>query len=74
MLGLGKVESSARYTDIDHAFYNATGRLYVFESGIWKGTFGSLSPTDTLSIEVSGQQLTYKHNDTALRTVTLRHP
>ncbi|WP_039735711.1 hypothetical protein, partial [Enterovibrio norvegicus] len=38
MIGLGNVESSASYTDIDYAFYLVNTTLYIYESGSSKGT------------------------------------
>ncbi|MFS1874187.1 S8 family serine peptidase [Enterovibrio norvegicus] len=70
MIGLGNVESSASYTDIDYAFYLVNSTLYIYESGGSKGTFGSIAVGDTLSIEVAEGSVTYRRNDTVVREIT----
>ncbi|WP_157939614.1 S8 family serine peptidase, partial [Enterovibrio norvegicus] len=70
MIGLGNVESSASYTDIDYAFYLVGGSLRIYESGTSRGTFGTIAVGDTLSIDVAEGTITYRRNDTVVREVT----
>ncbi|MEZ8130390.1 S8 family serine peptidase, partial [Enterovibrio norvegicus] len=70
MIGLGSVESSASYTDIDYAFYLTGGSLSVYESGASRGSVGSVSVGDTLTIEVNSNTIRYLRNNTELREVT----
>ncbi|USH01195.1 S8 family serine peptidase [Grimontia kaedaensis] len=70
MFGLGNVESSASYTDIDYAFYVVGSTLYIYESGSSRGTFGSVAVGDTLSIQVSEGAIAYYRNDTLVRSTS----
>src|SRR5690606_28124209 len=55
MAGLGVLNASRSYTDIDYAIYGSVGGvLSVYESGSSKGSFGSFTTTDVFSIERSG--------------------
>ncbi|WP_422385934.1 hypothetical protein [Enterovibrio norvegicus] len=71
MLGLGSVESSASYTDIDYAFYLSNGNLYIYENGtnISDAINPRVAVGDTLSIEVSQDIIVYRHNDNTVREV-----
>ncbi|WP_035008443.1 hypothetical protein, partial [Enterovibrio norvegicus] len=72
MMGLGSVESSASYADIDYAFYLVGSTLYIYENGAYRTNFGagSVSVGDTMTIQVNAGTVTYLRNDTALREVT----
>ncbi|CZF78583.1 Cell wall-associated protease precursor [Grimontia celer] len=70
MFGLGNVESSASYTDIDYAFYVVGSTLYIYESGSSRGTFGSVAVGDTLSIQVNEGAIAYYRNDTLVRSTS----
>ena len=41
MLGLSNGNSNASYDDIDFALYQYAGQIQVYESGTFKGTFGT---------------------------------
>ncbi|GGI93323.1 hypothetical protein GCM10007978_33690 [Shewanella hanedai] len=69
MIGLGNVEISASYTDIDYAFYLVGSSLYIYENGASRGTFGSIATSDILSIEVAEGTVTYRRNDTVVREI-----
>ncbi|WP_152442432.1 S8 family serine peptidase, partial [Grimontia indica] len=71
MFGLGNTESSASYTDIDYAFYIVNTTLYIYESGTYRGNFGSGSVAvgDTLSLEVSNGTIRYLRNGNEIRAV-----
>ncbi|WP_162176387.1 S8 family serine peptidase, partial [Enterovibrio calviensis] len=70
MIGLGSVESSASYTDIDYAFYLTGGSLSAYESGSSQGSIGSVAVGDTLTIEVNSNTIRYLRNDSVVREVT----
>ncbi|WP_157515707.1 S8 family serine peptidase, partial [Grimontia marina] len=70
MFGLGSVESSARYSDIDYAFYVVGSTLRIYESGSSRGTFGSVAVGDTLSIQVNKGAIAYYRNDTLVRSTS----
>ncbi|MGF1767340.1 S8 family serine peptidase, partial [Enterovibrio makurazakiensis] len=70
MIGLGSVESSASYTDIDYALYLVNTSLNIYENGASIGSFGSIAVGDTLSIEVAQGTVTYRINDDIAREVT----
>ena len=76
MVGLGNVDSNQSYTDIDFAIYPAgDGGLYVFESGVYKGAFGSYAAGDRLRVAVSsggmGPMVEYIKNG---RVLLMTHP
>ncbi|MEZ8143587.1 hypothetical protein ACED36_16360, partial [Enterovibrio sp. FF113] len=70
MIGLGNVESSASYTDIDYAFYIVGSSLRIYENGSSQGTFGTVSIGDTLTIDVLQGVIVYRNNGNILRTTT----
>ncbi|WP_394211163.1 S8 family serine peptidase, partial [Enterovibrio calviensis] len=73
MMGLGSVESSASYTDIDHAFYVVGTSVYLYENGGYpsgyNGTF-SIAIGDTLALEVNAGTVVYLHNGNVVHTTT----
>ncbi|MEZ9527281.1 hypothetical protein AB4243_24385, partial [Enterovibrio norvegicus] len=54
MVGLGNTETTARYTDIDFAFYIVNTTLYIYENGSHRVNFGagSVAVGDVLTLEV----------------------
>ncbi|MFP6904588.1 MAG: SdrD B-like domain-containing protein, partial [Verrucomicrobiota bacterium] len=64
MIGLNKAgnNSTASYSDIDHAIYLNKGKVLVFENGANQGNFGTFSANDRFSITVDGGSLKYKQN------------
>ena len=71
MLGLGNVESHGSYGDIDYAIYLRFGVVWIYESGVNRGTFSPYAQGDQFTIDVTGTTLTYRHNGTVLRTTTI---
>ncbi|WP_281544687.1 S8 family serine peptidase [Grimontia sp. SpTr1] len=69
MFGLGNTESSASYTDIDYAFYIAGSTLYIYESGAYIGSFGTVAAGDDLALEVNNGTLAYYRNGSLVRSV-----
>ncbi|MCP4238766.1 MAG: hypothetical protein GY770_35215, partial [Aestuariibacter sp.] len=70
MIGLGSVESSANYADIDYAFYLVGSELYIYESGKSRINNDNVAVGDTLAIEVNSGTIRYLRNDTVVREVT----
>lgn len=68
MIGLGVLESDAHFGDIEFAFYNAAGRLYIYESGVSAGRFGGILPLTMFAIEVDNGRIRYLVNGEVLRT------
>ena len=71
MVGLGKVESSGDFTDIDYAVYMALGSLQVYENGAYRGTFGSYVAGDVLSVTATNGVITYQKNGATFYTSTV---
>jgi mono/diheme cytochrome c family protein len=69
--GLGIVESSAGWRDVDFAFRGLNGVLGVLENGTWVAGGGMLSVGDQLSIAVSGTQLEFRLNDVPVYSRTI---
>ena len=77
MCGLSYGDSNQSYTDIDFAIYpHASGSLQVYESGNYRGTFGTYAAGDRLRVEVSDGVVRYLKNGTLLYTSqeVLRYP
>lgn len=69
MFGLSNGDSNQSYTDIDFAFYPAAdGGLYVYESGNYRGYFGSYATGDLLRVAVEGGVVKYKRNGVLVYT------
>ena len=66
--GIGDVESAVGWQDIEYAFRSTSGTLTIYESGTYRGTFGSVVQGDTLSIRVDGSSLEYRVNGTTVFT------
>ena len=72
MIGLGHSDSSASYTDIDFAIYPvADGTLQIYESGAYRGTFGTYAAGDRLRVALEEGVVKYSKNGTLLYTSTL---
>ena len=71
MFGLGNVESSGVYQDIDHAIYLARGVVYVYESGANRGNLATYTEGTVFTIDVVGTTLTYRLDGQVLRTVAV---
>ena len=57
---------------IDYAIYlRNDGALVVFENGANKGTFGTYSSGDVLSVERTGSTITYLKNGSVFYTSTV---
>ncbi|KKL68728.1 hypothetical protein LCGC14_2122070, partial [marine sediment metagenome] len=77
MLGLSRGDANQHYDDIDFAVYtNASGTLYVYESGVYRGGFGSYSAGDRLRVAVEAGVVMYSRNGSVFYTsgVTPTYP
>ncbi|OED38511.1 hypothetical protein AB833_19410 [Chromatiales bacterium (ex Bugula neritina AB1)] len=70
MIGLGIDESSAAFDDIEFAFYNSSGRLYGYESGVNTGELGRAVEGTILSLEVDGRNIRYIIDGVVVRSTT----
>jgi alpha-tubulin suppressor-like RCC1 family protein len=73
MIGLGQGDTSASYTDLDFgAFASADGAtIQVYESGTYRGTFGTYVPGDRLRVAVEAGVVKYFKNGTLFYTSTV---
>ncbi len=72
MCGLGKTDSSVHYSDNDYAFYVAGGGvLQIWESGNFRGDFGSYEASDRMKVAVEGGVVKYYRNGTLVYTSTV---
>ncbi len=65
MIGLGVSNDSADYRDIEYALYfSINGGLKIYESGVYRGTFGSYTATDVFEVRRDDAgEVTYWKND-----------
>ena len=71
-IGLSVTDGGATLDTIDYAVYLVIdGTVQVFESGAFKGAFGSYSSGDVLSVERTGSTITYLKNDVVFYTSTV---
>ncbi len=69
MFGLSNGDSNAAYWDIDFALYPADGGgLYVYESGTYRGYFGTYAVGDRLRVAVEAGVVRYYRNNALLYT------
>ncbi|PQV44583.1 RHS repeat-associated protein [Jejuia pallidilutea] len=69
MLGLSSDNSSASYNTIDFAIYNnSNGYYYIYESGSYKGIFGTYKRGDQFRVERIGSTIYYKKNGVVFYT------
>ena len=71
MVGLGQTESNASYTDIDYAVYLNAGTLQVYENGTSRGTFGSYTATDVMTLVAANGMVSYAKNGTVFYASTV---
>ena len=67
LFGLGVVDASRSYEDVDFGLYPAgNGLLYVFEGGVNRGSFGPYATGDRLRVGIRGGVLRYVKNGRVL--------
>ena len=68
MVGLSSDNTNASYYTIDFAAYIGGSLLHVYESGSYKGNFGTFSVGDVIKVERIGNKIYYKKNDVIFYT------
>lgn len=64
MCGLSNGDTDQNYSDIDFAIYpSANGTINIYEQGVWRGSFGTYSLTDTFKVSVTGGVIKYWQNN-----------
>jgi alpha-tubulin suppressor-like RCC1 family protein len=72
ILGLSHIDADASYASIEYGLYlESSGTLKVYESGQYRGAFGSYAPGDRLRIAVENQTVTYYKNGVLAYTSTV---
>ena len=71
VFGLGVVESSPDWRDVDYGLRSSAGGLRVYESGAWAATGPALALGDVLSIYVDGTVLEYRLNGALIHSTTI---
>ncbi len=62
MIGLSDNNQVASYTSIQFAAYPVNGNFSVFESGVFKGTYGTFAIGDRIRVAVENNQVKYYVN------------
>ncbi|MCP4255486.1 MAG: hypothetical protein GY775_19195, partial [Candidatus Scalindua sp.] len=68
MVGLSSSNSDAGYASIGYAVYLFINRIYIFESGAFRGSFGTYLDGDSFSVERTDSTIDYKKNGTVFYT------
>jgi hypothetical protein len=69
ILGLGKGDTNRKSADVDFGFYlNLDGRVYIYEKGTSRGSFGAYAPGDVFRVCVEGGLVRYRRNGVLLFT------
>jgi hypothetical protein len=69
MIGLSNTFTSSSYTTIQYALYlTNSGGLQIYESGSYKGTYGTYNTNDVFKIAVENSVVKYYQNGTLLYT------
>jgi len=75
MCGLGNGDSDQNYTDIEFAIQltasDGTNGIWVFESGTFRGSFGTYTAGDKFRVAVEGGVVKYSKNGTVFYTSTV---
>src|SRR5204862_212637 len=72
MCGLGNGDSSTYYSDIEYAFFMVgDATLHIYESGNYRGQFGTYAASDHLKVAVENGVVKYYRNGTLLYTSTV---
>ncbi len=72
MCGLSHTDTNQDYTTIDFGLLEgADGNLWVFESGVQRGTFGAYATGDDLRVSIESGVVKYKKNGTVIYTSTV---
>jgi hypothetical protein len=72
LVGFSDVDSDVSYTSLDYAVQlSPNGAVVVYESGVYRGTFGSYATGDALRVErLADGHVVYKKNGTTFYTST----
>ena len=71
MCGLANGDTDQGYADIDFApYYVGDGKIYIYEKGIYRGSFGAYASGDKLKVAVESGVVKYYRNGTLLYTST----
>ena len=62
MVGLSESNQNNHYNTIDFAIYTRNNRVYIYENGANKGSFGYYQKNDEFTIERIGSSIRYKKN------------
>ena len=70
MCGLSNGDTDQGNADIDYALYTDAGaiKIYIFEKGTYRGSFGAFAPGDKLKVAVEAGVVKYYRNGTHLYT------
>jgi hypothetical protein len=71
MAGLTANNTISGYGDLNFAWHNANGVLYIYESGTYRGCFGPTVPGDVLRVERLASTINYYQNGNLRYTSSL---
>ena len=66
MMGLSTAPSVGNYVHMNHAVYGSVGRFIVYELGVNKGDFGTLSGANRVSVTWDGSAVKYYRDATLM--------
>jgi hypothetical protein len=68
MLGLSSENSAGSYSSIAYSIYTGAGRAYIYEKGVYKGSYGRYLASDQFTVERLGTNIHYKKNGLTFHT------
>jgi len=69
MVGLNSDPATdASYASLDFAWYGYYGNLYIYESGVYKGNFGTYTTNTVLTVQYNGSSVKYYKDGVVLYT------
>lgn len=70
MFGLSHTDTNYSWDTIDYNFYTKRNKIEIWESGMFRGKFGTCKEGDIIRVERSGHKILYKKNGEVIYSST----
>lgn len=71
MIGFSNSDPDIGFRSIEYALYVRDGVLRIYEDGVNRGDFATLSSTDIIKLERAGENINYYYNENIIKTVVV---